>query len=303
MKRVMLTGANGFVGQYVLDMLLRENIEVHAISRSERGCSENNKVIWHQANLFDAVQVKELFQRTKPSHLLHLAWETTPGIYWRSLANFQWVEASLGLVRFFYEYGGERLVVAGTCAEYDWSSGILIEEQTSLSYSSSYAACKNGLRSLLEQYAQQTGLSFAWGRVFFIYGPHEPPMKMIPTVVRSLLLNEPANCTEGKQMRDFIYVADAAAAFCTLLLSNWNGVVNIASGEAVAVKEVVMSIASKMGRSELVRLGAVQTNVEEPPVVQGNIDRIKALNWRPQFGLETGLDQTIAWWKEKLEGG
>jgi uncharacterized protein YbjT (DUF2867 family) len=104
MKRVLLTGASGFVGSHCLAPLLAHAYEVHAVSsrphltpRETRPQGEGS-VAWHQADLLDAEQTAALVERVKPTHLLHLAWEVTPGAFWTSPLNWPWVDASLTLL-------------------------------------------------------------------------------------------------------------------------------------------------------------------------------------------------------------
>src|SRR5438093_4004920 len=160
----------------------------------------------HKADLFDAAAVAEAIKCVRPSHLLHLAWTTEPGSYWTTPDNVRWLEASLALLRAFAAHGGERVVMAGTCAEYDWAEGICRENATPLRPVSLYGVCKNALREVSEALAARLGLRAAWGRVFFLYGPHEHPRRLVAAVITSLLRGEPALCSEGMQRRDFLHV-------------------------------------------------------------------------------------------------
>src|SRR5262249_4985499 len=147
--------------------------------------------------------VAAIINRVRPSHLLHLAWTTEPGSYWTSPDNVRWLEASLSLLRAFAAHGGERVVMAGTCAEYDWAEGICREYPTPLRPISVDGVCKNALREVSESLGTRLGLRTAWGRVFFLYGPHEHPRRLVASVIGSLLHGEPALCSEGTQRRDF----------------------------------------------------------------------------------------------------
>ena len=99
-----------------------------------------------------------------------------------------------------------------------------------------------------------------------------------------------------------MYVADVASAFVALLNSDIQGPVNIASGEAITLKDVVERIATKLGRPKLLKLGARSTNLQDPPLLLADISRLKdELGWQPSFDIDRGLDETIAWWKEELK--
>ena len=160
-----------------------------------------------------------------------------PGQYWISSENLRWVQASLDLVRAFGEHGGQRAVLAGTCAEYNWDYGYCTESITPLAPRTLYGACKHGLHSIAAAYAAQINLSLAWGRIFFPYGSYEHPARLPPGYSR-LLNGQPAACTPGEQIRDFLHVEDVAAAFVAILESDISGAIDVASGEPVAVKDL-----------------------------------------------------------------
>lgn len=304
MKRVLITGARGFIGRHCLPLLLASGFEVHAVSSKHseaRAQAPGTGPHWHTADLLDAAQVSALLAQVRPTHLLHLAWYTVPGKYWTSLENFRWVQASLDLFEAFASGGGARLVVAGTCAEYDWTEGYCSEQSTPLRPSTPYGTCKHSLQLMLEAFAGQTGLSSAWGRLFFLYGPYEYPERLVASVIRSLLRGEPARCSHGNQLRDFLYVEDAAAAFVALLNGTVTGAINIASGRAVALKEIVNQIGQRLRRQDLIRLGAVPAAHNEPPLLVADITRLRdEVGWQSGYDLEAGLDRTISWWEKTI---
>ena len=301
MKRVLITGAAGFIGRHCLPRLVEDGYEVHAVSSADRA-RDPSTVHWHLADLLDRRQVAGVMAEVRPTHLLHLAWYTVPGRYWTALENFHWVGASLDLIETFVEHGGRRLVSAGTCAEYDWSYGYCVEGMTPLAPATPYGVCKDALRAMVESFASQTGLSSVWGRVFFLYGPHEHPGRLVPSVIRSLLHAEPARCTHGNQIRDFLYVQDVADAFVMLLGSDTTGAVNIASGQPIRLRDIIIEIADQLGELGLVRLGALPPAPGEPSVLLGDASRLRQeVGWSPSYCLADGLEQTIAWWKERRD--
>jgi len=300
MRRILLTGATGFIGRHCLPILVTKDLEVHAVSL-EPITEKRTDVHWHQADLLDAQQVARLMADVGPSDLLHFAWYTVPGEYWNSSENLSWVRASLELLQAFAQEGGHRVVMAGTCAEYDWRYGYCSENLTPLAPKTLYGACKHSLQAMVTSFAEHTGLSAAWGRIFLLYGPHEHPGRLVSSVIRAILKGEPARCTHGNQMRDFLYVEDVADAFVELLESDITGAVNIASGFPLTVKDMVYRIAEKLDGKSLVSLGAVSASPSEPPLVVADVRLLKnGLGWLPTFDLDRGLDRTIAWWQKSL---
>jgi len=300
MKRVLITGAAGFIGRHCLPILLARGYEIHAAD--SRGSAENMPgVYWHQVDLLDSLEIRRLMGQVHPTHLLHFAWFTAPGEYWNSPENLHWVRASLDLLQSFAEYGGTRVVMAGSCAEYDWRYGYCAEQVTPLVPATLYGTCKHSLRIMLEASAAQAGLSAGWGRVFFLYGPHEHPGRLVPSVIISLLKGEPARCSHGNQIRDFLYVEDVADAFTALLESNVTGPVNIASGCPIALRDIIYKLADKIGRRDLIQLGVLPVSVHEPHLLVADVSRLaNEVGWVPRCDLNAGLESTVDWWKDHL---
>src|SRR2546423_1664841 len=209
-SRVLLTGAAGFIGRQCVVALRERGFEVHAVS-SSRDDEIAERVVWHRANLLDPAQLERVVSEVKADLLLHLAWYATPGVFWTSLENYRWVAASLHLFRAFVEAGGRRVVAAGSCAEYDWRTGVC-SEQTPLDPLSPYGVCKAALYKMLNSFATRAGISAAWGRVFFTFGPHENPSRLVAGVASALLSGRAAPCTDGTQARDFLHVTDIVEA-------------------------------------------------------------------------------------------
>ncbi|MEG4119720.1 NAD(P)-dependent oxidoreductase [Microcoleus sp. N9_B4] len=300
MKKVLLTGANGFIGRHTIAPLTAAGFEVHAVTSKipVNSIDVNGQCCWHTMNLLDPMQVKNLVSTVKPTHLLHFAWYNIPGKCLVAEENFLWVQASLELLRHFREQGGERVVMAGSALEYDWNYGYCSEVLTPRNPHTTYGVCKNALQGMLKAYAQITKLSSAWGRIFNVYGPYDHPKRLVSSVIASLLRGEPALCSHGNQIRDYLYVEDVANAFVKLLESNVVGEINIASGKPMAVKEIILKIAKKLGKSDLVKLGAILASAEEPPLFAANILRLsEELFFMPKNDLETGLEKTIHWCK------
>jgi nucleoside-diphosphate-sugar epimerase len=308
-KRVLVTGAGGFIGRSSIAPLKRRGFEVHAVfSAAPRlpGPAALQGICAHVADLLEESEVDALLARVAPSHLLHFAWIATPGVYWHSADNFRWLASSQSLLRKFRSLGGIRAVMAGSCVEYDWSKASVCGETSSpLADESSaptpYAATKIALQKSLAQFSREEQLSSAWGRIFFQFGPHEHPERVVPSVIRHLLMNKEALCTHGRQIRSFLHVADVGAAFAQLLDSDIQGPVNIGSDERIALADLIGRIALEIGRPDLVRLGARSAPGAEPPLLVPDVHRLREeVQWRPQLSLNDGIRDAIGWWRGRL---
>jgi nucleoside-diphosphate-sugar epimerase len=304
MSRVLVTGARGFIGRHTLSPLLAGGFEVHALTSAEPPIDMPAQVRWHRVDLLAAGAPASLMAEVRPSHLLHLAWCTKPGSFWNTLENLDWVAASVALLRAFGAAGGQRAVVAGTCAEYAWQRETHCSEQlTPVEPATLYGAAKHGLHSVAQAWARQTGVALAWGRVFHLYGPYEHPQRLVGGVARALVRGEEARCTHGQQVRDFLYAPELGDAFAALLASDVSGALNMASGEPVRVADVVAAIATATGHPELVRLGALPANPDEPERLTAEVRRLREeVGWAPALDLRQGAEWTVSWWRHALAG-
>ena len=300
-KRVLITGASGFVGRHSLEPLASLGYEVHAVHSTG---TPRGQVAWHRADLNDPAQVSVLLEAIQPTHLLHFAWYAEHGKYWSSPRNLTWVESSLSLLRKFREAGGQRAVLAGTCAEYDWSFGHCVERLTPTNAATLYGVSKNAVRTVAEPYATLAGLSLAWGRIFFLHGVGEDPRRLVPAVIGSLQRGEPVRCSHGRQYRDFLHVEDCAAGFAALLDSAVEGPVNIASGQPVTIGAVVRTIAALVPGGDAIPIdfGAVASPPDDPPLLVADVRRLtNEVGWTPRFDLRGGLLRTLTTMGLRLE--
>jgi nucleoside-diphosphate-sugar epimerase len=233
-------------------------------------------------------------RRVEASHLMHLAWFVAPGRWASDPENLQWVGASIDLMRSFHANGGVRMVTSGSGLQYDWSYGYCSEERTPRNPHTLYGACKNAFEDVAAAFGRGHRLQSASARIFFVYGPHEHPDRLVASVIRSLLAGEPARCSHGRQIRDYLFADDVADALVALLESDFVGPVNVASGEAVTLRDIVARIGRLIGRPDLIRLGAIAAAPTDTPLVVADVSRLtNVVKWRPRFDLESGLTRTI----------
>jgi len=295
-KRVLVTGASGFIGYHCLAPLLARGYEVHAL-QSRTSPVEHDGVRWHAADLSDLESTRRVMEEVRATDLLHLAWYVEPGKVIDHLDNAAWVQRTLDLLRLFHASGGKRLAVCGSCYEYDWRYGYCSETLTPTEPDTFYGVCKNSLQQMVRWYCKLTGLSSAWGRVFFLYGPREHPDRLVSSVIRNLLADRPAPCSHGEQIRDYMSVLDVADGMVALLDSDFEGPCNIACGRPTAIKAIVSRIGELMGKPDLIRLGALPARANDAPMVVADITTMThRLGWKPRLGLDEGLRATIGWW-------
>lgn len=291
MGRVLVTGATGLIGRGTVRALLAAGHEVVTLGRAGTPLPGASAIA---CDLLDPAATDRAVAAAAASHLVHLAWLADARDRWVSPANLDWMAATLHLVRGFAAAGGRRAVCAGSCAEYDWQQTDL-SEATPLRPATVYGAAKAGTGLALTAAAPAMGLSLAWARIFFVYGPGEPRGRLFGDLIAGLRAGEKVECTDGLQERDFLHVDDLGRLLAGLLVAPLEGPVNVASGRAIPVRDVIGEIARQIGRPDLVRLGARPRGAGDPPRLAADVSRLTAaLGPLKVSDLSAGVAATLA---------
>lgn len=243
MARVLVTGATGFIGQYVVRELLRRGHEVIA--------SSSNKEKAVSADWFDRVTYRALdlgqlepgvnyfdyFER--PDKMIHLAWEGLPNYK----ADFHITDNLPRHQRFLENMitnGLIDLTVTGTCFEYGMVEGELNEEMPSAP-NNAYAIAKDELRKYLESLSVNSSFHFKWMRLFYMYGEGQNSKSLFSQLNAALNRGDEAfNMSGGEQVRDFLHIEKVAEYIVTTSLQDRvDGIINCCSGNPVTVRSFV----------------------------------------------------------------
>jgi len=303
--KVFLTGASGFVGSHVARALLSAGHTVAVLVRPDNPLRRLRDVvdqlgIWH-GDLANPVALRQTLADWRPDACIHLAWYAEPEKYLHSPENISSLTCSVNLLQVLADTRCRQFIGAGTCAEYDTNRGFLREDAPTRP-ATLYAAAKLSLCLVGQQLAALAGIRFAWGRIFYPYGPAENSHRLVPAAIHAILDRQLFPATLGDQVRDYVHVEDVAAAFLTLLEKQAEGVFNIASGQPVTVRRLLEIIEKILGSSGLVQFGALPYRAWEPPFVCGDISKLRWLGWIPRYDLGDGLRQTVEWWQRHSSG-
>ncbi len=295
--RLLVTGATGFIGRRVTALLASDTqVDLVGASRS-RPCDWPKDREHHAVDLIAPGVPTALIAAVRPTHLLHLAWNATPGTFWTDPVNLEWAAASLFLFNAFVAQGGTRAVMAGSCAEYAWTGDAILREGDAPAPATLYGIAKDATRRMVCAAGDRAGVPVAWGRVFWLYGPAEAPGRLVSDVARALAQGKIVETSEGRQARDFLHVDDVAGAFVAAVRSRWHGAFNIGSGRSVPVRDVVESLIAASGGGDLVRFGARSTP-GDPPRLEADVRILtEVIGYVPLIALEDGMRSTYEWWR------
>ena len=269
-KTVLVTGANGFVGNQVVKSLVEKNCHVKAVVRN------NKKTIFAHTSV-EIILTNDLFQESELRLLnilsgvdvvIHCAWYVEPGKYLYSEENFACVTGTIAMAKAAIKAGVTRFIGLGTCFEYDVSQKLL-SVKTPLKPNSIYAEAKVETFHQLSKLFNETAVDFLWCRLFYLFGEGEDERRLAAYVHSQLHNNQEVELSDGKQIRDFIDVKEAAIMIVDSALSRYVGVQNICSGQGVTIREFVENIANKYERKYLLKFNEKFNRSDEPPCIIG----------------------------------
>ena len=276
-ERVLVTGATGFIGRHIPALLQARGFEVHVTARG--GLPTAPGFTAHAVDLLRHDEARRLIADIRPAIIIHAAWYVAHGRFWTAPENTDWLEASTALATYAAEAGTRRFVGLGTCAEYANEAGddaYPWPESRRIAPAAPYGEAKAALaRRLAEMAEGRARFSFAWARLFHLFGPGENPARLVPSIMIALREGREARCSSGRPVRDFISTPSCAAALAALAISDVQGPVNIASGAPITIAAMARLVAQISGRPYLLRLGALEDRPNEAPYMVAHTGRLR----------------------------
>lgn len=252
-KSILITGGTGFIGRPIVEKLLVAGYQLDVLTTSTKHRSTDN-IRYHYVDLANKKVVAELVAKIQAKYLLHLAWNVKAANFSSASENSSWIDYSMNLVQAFLWAGGQEIVGAGTCFEYDFSGEIeVLTEDAPIKPNTFYGECKTNLHEQLQLLSKEYQARLVWGRIFYPYGPEEEARKLISAVIDKLQNNQEFICNTPKNILDYVYIDDVANCFVDLLLSKVEGDFNICSGQGVSVQELLLMVANLLGKAELIK--------------------------------------------------
>lgn len=275
MTKILVTGATGFVGNHVVEWLLKNNYEVIATATS----ADKAKLFpWYSHVKFipcdyfhEEHDFYDYFER--PEIIIHLAWKGLPN--YMDQIHMENLYASHKLLADFIKHKSTKIVVIGTDKEYGVVNGCLSEDMIT-NPNTVYGLAKDTLRKNLEMMAGQEGFNWNWIRLFFVYGPGQNPKSLLPQLDAAIERGDKEfPMSGGEQIRDYLHIEHAAEYICKIALQRKiNGVVNCCSGEMISVRRLVENKIKERDASIELKLGVYGYSAFEGMAFWGEINRL-----------------------------
>lgn len=312
-RRVLVTGASGFIGSHLTRRLVAEGAEVHALTSTvssvypTRLLDLRDSISLHEASLTDRGALDQVAALVRPEHVLHLGAYTHVGKSWQRVdeciqAN---VQGTVNLLMALERHGYERFVNTGTSEIYG-DVDVPFREDGPVHPISPYSVSKQSAEQYCRLFAEARGLPIVRVRPFNAYGPAQSPDRVIPEIIARGLQGRPLKMTAGRQTREFNYVDDLVDGFVLLLTTPGieGQLFNLGCGEEISMRDLATKVLAQLGDPVEAEFGALPERPTEILRMYSDSTRARSvLGWRPQTSLDDGLSRTISWFRGELSRG
>lgn len=292
MRKVFITGSSGYIGQQLTSYLLKKGYQCCLLQnkRSKRlkGKNVNVKYIYYDDDKFD---LTVCLKKEKPDVIIHLAGYFVAEHRKEDIEPIIESNITFGvkLLEAMKNSGISRIINTGSFWEEYYQDKVYSPVNL-------YAACKKAYQDIIQYYVEVWNFSVITLRLYDIYGPNDPRIKIIPILIKHLSSNKILEMSFCEQYLDFVYIDDVVMAYYRAIQSIFtsnrfnNEIVDIGTGKSIQLKSVVRLI-EKIYNSKLsIRFGGRPYRIREVMSVKANIEKTKQLiHWKPKIYIEQGL--------------
>jgi len=313
-KRVLVTGAGGFIGSHLTERLVELGADVRAFVHYNAlgawgwldNSSVRNAVQVVAGDVCDRDSVRQAMQGCEI--VFHLAALIAIPYSYQAPASYVRtnVEGTLSVLQVARDVGVESIVHTSTSEVYGTAQRVPIDEAHPLQGQSPYSASKIGADKMAEAFHRSFCLPVVTIRPFNTFGPRQSARAVIPTIITQLLAGNTVRLGNLDATRDLNYVSNTVDGFVAAAESPkaLGKTINLGSNREISIKELAKLIARIMNRpleieTEPVRLRPAGSEVER--LIAKNQLALDLLGWEPKVNLELGLEYTIAWVSKHLD--
>ena len=291
-RRILVTGATGFIGGHVVELLHHAGCDVHAVARRpDPKTSFATPVTWHRADLTDVSATAAAVEASDPDVIVHLAslvkGSRDPDLLLPMFAAN--TASALHLLDAARRFGVGRILLAGSLEEPDEAGQLA---------ASPYALSKAAAHLYGDYYQATTDVEVVNLQIFMVYGPAQlDEAKLIPYVIRSLQAGVAPSLSSGTRLVDWVYVGDVAEGIARACVGEAAAVpVPLGTGALATVRDVVEMLVELAGVGVAPSFGSVADRSREVEKVADIETTRQLLGWAPSVDLGQGLAATLEWY-------
>ncbi len=313
MKKALIIGGAGFVGNYLMDYLNKECEWSVAVTKMENERIQKEKVDIYDLDILEKDAIVEVLNSIKPDYIFHLAAQSSVKLSWKNpgLTIDINIKGSINLLEAVREWGGKpRILMIGSGEEYGYISPetVPIQEETILHPGNIYAATKACQNMLSKIYSDAYQMDIIMVRAFNHIGPAQSPIFVVSDFCKQV-----AEIEKGKReavirvgnlsaYRDFTDVRDVVAAYALLIKKGKKGeTYNVGSGKAIQIQSIL---------KELLQLSSVEIKIEvdeaklrpiDVPIIEADIKKlVETTGWKRKYELTDTLKETLNYWRQTV---
>jgi UDP-glucose 4-epimerase len=292
-RRLLVTGASGFLGSQLCSRLVAARATIHAVSRAPRQSTYAN-LHWWAVNVEEFDSVRKLVSEVKPDTIIHLGGlvNGTPDLTLIIPTFHSLLTSTVNLLAVATEVGCRRVLLVGSLEE---PTGCSAETYPT----SPYGAAKWAASAYGRMFHHVFGVPVVIARTYMTYGPGQPNWKVIPSTILSLLRGEAPRLSSGRRELDWVYVDDVVDGL--LLTASTPGIdgatIDLGSGTLTTITEVVRELVQLLA-PQIQPVFNVLPDRPRGTELAADIARTHAMTgWAPRTSLHDGLLRTVDWYR------
>jgi nucleoside-diphosphate-sugar epimerase len=306
-KKILITGATGFVGSNLTRKLLDQNNEVHIISRENSNLWRINDRISelnvHYVDLANKDEVRRLAENIDIDIVYHLA--TYGGYHFQADVDKILEVNLIGTWNLFKEFshkGIEMFINTSSSSEYG-EKKVPMKEDMKVEPNNMYGSSKAATTIMCSTYSKINKLPLVTYRLFSPYGYFDGASRLIPTLIVSCLENKTIKLGKKDSKRDYIFIDDVINAYLNFdkLQNPYGEIYNVGSGVQYTVEEIANKVLSNFEHKSIIEWNNESNRQYEPNLWVSDNERImRELNWKPELTIDEGLKLTIQWFANNI---
>ncbi len=313
MKKALIIGAAGFVGQYLIEHLKSLKVYSITVTKLPKDNLESSGIEVFDLDILNQNEVLEILTKIKPDYIFHLAAQSSVALSWENpnLTIDINVKGSINLLNAIRKLDYKpRILMIGSGEEYGYAmqEDIPIKEETILRPGNIYAASKVCQNMIGKIYSKAYDLDIVMVRAFNHVGPKQSSTFVVSEFCRQVAMIEKGLAEQTIKVgninvrRDFTDVRDVVRAYELLIkYGNSGELYNVGSGQAVSIKNILDLILSKSTRKISICVDKNKFRPADVPIIQADISKLKkTINWLPEYSIERTIEDTLNFWRKNV---
>jgi len=291
-KSIWISGSRGYIGSYLKSTLIDAKYDLKCLVSSY---TKDSNFIY--VNFSNRLEIKKILEQYgAPETFIHLGWKNAQINSDESHTGLN-VESSINLINELYSAGTKRIIFVGSSSEYGDSVGLLRESDDDKEPENNYIKGKQSVGKYGLKLASKLNRIFIHTRLFYTYGAGQPSNSLINQLFETSKTEKEMSLSPCLQYRDYIYISDAVEGFRRLAFVNESGVVNLAGGNAIQLKQFVKLFWKELGANpnRLIFGGHEQPLHEQsqPKAYSDQTKMLRLTGWSPSTSISEGIKFTI----------